>query len=221
MLEEARADVVDYVNGLDQVVADTTQGRKDRTRSMDVLGAEMVKVLTEEHDQATTSGNAALADQLGSAMYAVMDYRLDVMRYLDRDIKEAGDRSRADRAAIEGRLLAYETRAIPGSDGNAIAAIRGRRRSHADAKRWLPGDEGEPADLADNVCRARASRDLRAASRHSTRVADEEYQKAEGHLLPEMTMLIMALVSRDRRGLSAACLAWADRPGDRRCRSTA
>jgi methyl-accepting chemotaxis protein len=155
MLEEARADVVDYVKGVDQVVADKLKVQKERTEIMDVRGAEMVKVLAEEHDQAAASGNAALADKLGSVMYAVMDYRLDVMRYLDRGIKEAGDQITTDRDAVE--KLLDETRAVPGADTNAIAAIEEDVAAYADATAEVVAANAELVNLVDNVMSAKGA----------------------------------------------------------------
>jgi methyl-accepting chemotaxis protein len=155
MLEDARADVVDYLAGLDQVVVDKLAVQKTRTDIMDVRGAEMVKVLDEEHHDAAAAANYALADKWGAVMQALMVYRINVMRYLDRGIKEAGEQIAADRTQIE--KLLDEVKSAPGSDLSAIATVHEDLAAYADATSDVIAANGKLVELVDNVMSAKGS----------------------------------------------------------------
>jgi len=149
MLEEAKADVADYLKGVNDVTALKLDVQKERAEHMDVSGQAMTASLAAQHDDAVAGGNLQLADKLGSALHAVMTYRLNITRYLDRNIAEAGERIRDDRAAVERALK--DIAMVAGSDAAAIKDIEKNLAAYADVTEKVFAANATLTDLVDKT----------------------------------------------------------------------
>jgi methyl-accepting chemotaxis protein len=155
MLEEARADIADYLSGLQAVVALKLENQRVRAEEMDVDGRAMAATLVAEHEQALASGNAMLADKLGSALHAVMTYRLDVSQFLDRGLVEAGERIADDRVAIEKAI--NDLGAVAGSDPDAISQVRKSFEEYAAITDQVVAKDAELTELVDQKMSAKGN----------------------------------------------------------------